>query len=317
MDVLKSYAHQVVSYHPEKARDDLYAELYDELCEEFQDWQEMNPGKSEADFLDATREHPMKYATRLAAEGSAYLIGPQFYFSFLSALKIGAALTGGLYLVMATVYASTSGHYLSTFLRVLSGFPLTLLWVSAAILGVFVALERSGERASWLDKWSAADLGRIDDHKPMSRGYTLFDLGIAILALLWIVDIIQVPAFIDLDSDSVGYWRIDFPDWFWIAVGVMLVFDIAFAVYRLTRNFWSPRLRMTTIVSNLLWIALLGFAIAQGDQLSIQGQPPKLSPDLLELTRNVFRGLLGFICAVLAWDTVTHIWRLTGYKAAF
>ena len=310
MDVLKAYAYQVVSYHPEKARDDLFAEIYDELCEEFQDWQEMNPGNSEANFLDANREHPMKYATRLAAEGSAYLVGPQFYFSFLSALKIGAVLTGGFYIALAAIYASVSGLHLGTFLRVLSGFPLTLLWVGAAILGVFVALEKSGERASWLDKWSAADLEPNDDHKPMNRGNTLFDLGIAVLALLWLVDIIQVPAIIDLDSNSVSYWLIDLPDWFWIAAGVMLVFDIAHALFRLTRNFWSPRLRLTTIASNLIWIALLGFAIAQSDLLSIQGEPASLSQDLLQMAKNAIRGVLGFVCALLAWDTVTHIWRL-------
>lgn len=187
MDLLKSYAHQVVSYHPEKARDDLFAEVYDELCEEFKDWQEVNPGKSEANFLDANREHPMKYATRLAAEGSAYLVGPQFYFSFLSALKIGAALTAGFYLVLATIYASASGLHLGTFLRVQSGFPLTLLWVGASILGVF---------------------------------------------------------------------------------------------------------------------------IAQPDFLSIQGEPANVPQDLLQIAKKAIRGLLGFVCAVLAWDTVTHIWRL-------
>lgn len=309
MDALKSYAHQVVSYHPEKGRDDLFAEVYDELCEEFKDWQEANPGKSEANFLDANREHPMKYATRLAAEGSAYLVGPQFYFSFISALKIGATLTVVAYLALAAIYASVSGFHLGTFLRVLSGIPLTLLWVSAAILGVFIALEKSGERASWLDKWSAADLEPIDDNKPMPRGSTLFNLGFSVLALLWVVDIIQVPAFIDVESRSVSYWLLDMPDWFWIAVGFMLVYDIVLALFRLTRNFWSPRLRLATIASNLVWIALLGFAIAQGDQLSIQGQPPKMSPELLELTKNVFRGLLGIICAVLAWDTLTHLWR--------
>ena len=311
MNLLKSYAHQVVSYHPEKARDDLFAEVYDELCEEFKDWQEVNPGKSEANFLDANREHPMKYATRLAAEGSAYLVGPQFYFSFLSTLKIGAALTGGFYLALAAIYASASGLHLGTFLRVLSGFPLTLLWVSAAILGVFVALERSGERASWLDKWSAADLEQIDDNKPMSRGNTLFDLGIAVLALLWLVDIIQLPVFIDMESHSVSYWLVDLPDWFWIVVGVMLVFDIAYALFRLTRNFWSPRLRLTTIASNLLWIAVLGFAVAQPDLLSVQGEPANLSQDVLQIAKNSIRGVLGFVCALLAWDTVIHTWRLT------
>jgi hypothetical protein len=310
MDLLKSYAHQVVSYHPEKARDDLFAEIYDELCEEFKDWQEMNPGMSEANFLDANREHPMKYATRLAAEDSAYLVGPQFYFSFLSTLKIGAVLTAGFYLALAAIYASASGLHLGTFLRVLSGFPLTLLWVSAAILGVFVALEKSGERASWLDKWSAADLEPIDDNKQMSRGKTLFDLGISILALLWLVDIIHVPAIIDLDGKSISYWLPNLPDWFWIAVGVMLVFDIAHALFRLTRNFWSPRLRLTTIASNLLWIALLGFAIAQPELLSIQGEPTTVSQDVLQIAKKAVKGLLGFACAVLAWDTVTHIWRM-------
>jgi len=310
MDVLKSYAHQVVSYHPEKARDDLFAEIYDELCEEFKDWQEMNPGKSEANFLDASREHPMKYATRLAAEDSAYLVGPQFYFSFLSALKIGAAITAGFYLVLATIYASISGFSIGTFLRVLSGIPLTLLWVSASILGVFVALERSGERASWLDKWSAADLEPIDDNKQMSRGHTLFDLGIAVVALLWLVDIIQIPAIIDLDAGTTSYWLTDLPDWFWTAAGVMLVFDIAHALFRLTRNFWSPRLRLTTIASNLIWIGLLGFAIVQPDLLSIQAEPANLSQDVLQISNKAIRGSLGVVCAILAWDTVTHIWRM-------
>jgi hypothetical protein len=55
MDILKSYAHQVVSYHPEKARDDLFTELYNELCEEFDDWQEEHPDGDEAAFLDAKR----------------------------------------------------------------------------------------------------------------------------------------------------------------------------------------------------------------------------------------------------------------------
>jgi hypothetical protein len=310
MDLLKSYAHQVVSYHPEKARDDLFAEIYDELCEEFKDWQVVNPGMSEANFLDANREHPMKYATRLAAEGSAYLVGPQFYFSFLSALKIGAALTAGFYLVLATINASASGLYLGTFLRVLSGIPLTLLWVGAVILGVFVALEKSGERASWLDKWSATDLEPTDDHNQVSRGKTLVDLGIAVLALLWLVDIIHVPAIIDLDGDSISYWLPNLPDWFWITVGATLVFDIAQALFRLTRNFWSPRLRLTTIALNLLWIALFGFAIAQPDLLSIQGEPANLPQNLLQIANKAIRGLLGFACAILVWDTVIHIWRL-------
>ena len=93
MDLLKSYALEVVSYHPEKVRDEMFAEIYDDLCESCSDWMAQHPGSSEADYLDERGEHPMRYATRLAAEGQAWLIGPRFYFSFISALKIGATMT--------------------------------------------------------------------------------------------------------------------------------------------------------------------------------------------------------------------------------
>ena len=90
----------------------------------------------------------------------------------------------------------------------------------------------------------------------------------------------------------------------------MLVYDIGLALFRLTRNFWSPRLRLATIASNLVWIALLGFVIAQPELLSAQGASTNVSPELLEMAQNALRGILGFVCAVLAWDTATHAWRL-------
>ena len=75
MDVLKTYAHQVVSNHPVKDRDDMFAELYDSLCEEFADWQTEHPEGSEADFLSETKPHPLRYATQLAGAASAVLVG--------------------------------------------------------------------------------------------------------------------------------------------------------------------------------------------------------------------------------------------------
>lgn len=310
MDVLKSYAHQVVSYHPEKARDDLFAEIYDELCEEFADWQEQNPGRSETDFLDANREHPMKFATRLAAEDSAYLVGPQFYFSFLSALKIGATLVAGFYLFLATLNALAAGLDLGAFLRVLASIPITLLWVSAAILGVFIALEKSGERASWLDDWSAADLKPVEEHKQISRGETLFDLGVAVLALLWLVDIIHIPVIIDAEGRLFDDGLINLPDWFWIAAGVLLVFDIVYALFRLTRSLWTRQLRLASIASNVLWFALLGFAITQPELLSLPVEPTEAQQDFLLIINRVIKGSLAVVCAILVWDTVTHLWRL-------
>jgi len=109
----------------------------------------------------------------------------------------------------------------------------------------------------------------------MSRGATLFDLGIALLALLWLVDIIHVPAVIDLDGNLMSDWLINLPDGFWIAAGVLLVFDIA-----------------------------------QPDLLSIQGEPTAVQQDFLQITNRAVKGSLAVVCAILVWDTLTHIWRL-------
>ncbi|MBT8062035.1 MAG: hypothetical protein KJO85_05080, partial [Gammaproteobacteria bacterium] len=212
MDLLKSYAHQVVSYHPEKLRDELFAELYDALCEEYDDWREQHPSGSQHEFLDANREHPMRHATRLAPEGGAYLIGPQFYYSFLSALKTGAVITSVFYLVMAVTAALASGAYVRSFLQILTDIPETLLWVSASIFGIFIALEKSGSRAVWLDKWSAKDLRLVESHQQISKGETFFDLAVSTLALLWLLDIVEFPTLIRHDGQWLNDWSVNLPD---------------------------------------------------------------------------------------------------------
>jgi hypothetical protein len=310
MDVLESYAHQVVSYHPGKVRDDLFDEIYDELCEEFNDWQELNPGSSDADFLNEKREHPMRFATRLAADSSAYLVGPQFYFSFISALKTGAVVTTVFYLFLAIISALASGGYLGSMWRIFIGMPVTLLWVSACILGVFIALEKGGERATWLDDWKASDLKPLDSHQQISRGETLFDLALSTLALLWLAGFIQAPGMIFHDGEWITGWTISLPDGFWVAAAVMLVFNVAFSLFRLTRPLWSRPMRLTTIVSNLLWLALLGFAIAQPDLLAVDNSVPDKIQGLMPITNAAVRGLLSVVFAILAWEILVHAWRL-------
>lgn len=310
MDLLKAYAYQVVSYHPEAARDQLFAEIYDELCEEFSDQQKQNPGITEASFLNDCKRHPMKYATQLAAEGSAYLIGPQFYFSFLAALKTAVTVTALMFLVLATISALASGQYWGTFWRVFVSVLEPLMWVSATVLLVFVALEKSGERTTWLDKWDASELKAVDDHQSISRGETFFDLAVSTFALLWVVDIVQVPSLIRHDGGWIRDWIIHLPDWFWTVTALMLLFDIAFCLFRLRRTLWTSKLRFTTLAANVLWIALLVFAAAQPQLLSAADASGQSSQDLVAVLDNLVRGICLVVVAVLAWESMNHAWRL-------
>ena len=310
MNLLEAYVHQVVSYHPPAIRDELFAEIYDEICEEYADQREANPDLSEADFLDTNKQHPMKYATQLASDSSSYLVGPQFYFSFLSALKTGISITAGIFVVLAAIAALASGNYWRTFWQVFFGVPEALLWVSAVILGVFVALEKGGEKATWLEGWKASDLEVADGHQSISRTESFFDLSLSTIALLWIFDIIRMPAVVSHN----GVWIEDsvvlLPDWFWMAAAGMFLFDIGFSLLRLTRNLWTRRLRLITIGTNFLWLAMLGFVVAQPQLLDVAGFEPGVVTDLIPSINRAMKVGLIVVMVIVAWDAASHIWRV-------
>jgi len=310
MNLLKAYAHQVVSYHPPADRDELFAEIYDEICEEYTDQRKKNSALSEADFLDANKQHPMKYATQLATDSSSYLVGPQFYFSFLSTLKTGASLTAGIYLVIAVVASLGSANQWRTFYSVLFEIPGTLLWVGAVILGIFVALEKGGEKATWLDNWKASDLKVADSHQSISRSEAFFDLGLSTIGLLWIIDIIQFPIVIGADHAWYGNWMVLLPDWCWIALAALFIFDIGFSLLRMTRNLWTTRLRLTTVVTNILWISIIGFIALQPQLLEVTGPVTETITDLIPALNRALKISLVVVAAIVVWDTVSQIRRL-------
>jgi hypothetical protein len=310
MDLLKSYAHQVVSYHPEKGRDELFAELYNELCEEFSDWQEQHPEGDEAVFLDAEKEHPMRFATRLAPEGSAYLIGPQFYYSFISALKVATFVAIGFHLFLGSIAALSSEASFGSIIRLLMTVPVTLIWVYASIFGVFIALEKSGEKASWLDNWNASKLVPIDSQQPISKSETFTDLGISLLGLLWLFDVVQFPFFIRQDGVWVNGWTANLPDALWVAVGILLVLDIVYCIFRLIRNFWSPQLRFMTIVFNIAWVTLLSYAASQTPLIAFDVAEAGISLDLQSLINKVILGVLYGGVVLLVVNSLNHGWKL-------
>jgi len=310
MNLLKAYAHQVVSYHPPADRDELFAEIYDEICEEYTDRLVENPAMSEAEFLDASKQHPMKYATQLASGSSSFLVGPQFYFSFLSALKTGASITAGIFLILAIIAALASGDQWRTFFRVLFEVPEALLWVGAVILGVFVAMEKGGEKATWLENWKASDLKMADGHQSISRSESFFDLSLSSIALLWIFDIIQIPSVVQHNDVWIENWGILLPDWCWAAAVALFLFDIGFSLLRLTRNLWTRQLRLTTIVTNVLWLALLGFVVLQPQLLDIAGSESNKINDLMPFFNRGLKVALMVMMVIIAWDTASHIWRL-------
>ncbi len=307
MDLLKAYVYQVVSYHPEASREDMFAEIYDEIIEDYADKRLANPNLSEAEFLDTNKVHPMKYATQLAAESSAYLIGPQLYYSFISALKIGAVITIIVHVAMAAFSAMQSENVWGRFFSVFFSFQEALLWVGASIFGVFIILEKSGEKASWLDNWKASDLSLVDSCKKISRGETLFDFCISTIALLWIFKVIKIPIVVDANNAGIYDWVVQLPDWFWMLVVAMLIFDLCFCIVRLYRHLWTYRLRLITIVTNSIWIIILGYVAAQTLIIGAPAYEANAGVDLIKAINIGLKSILLVAILIIGWDTISHI----------
>ena len=307
-DYLQAYAHRVASYYPAAQRDDWYAEIYDELREEFSDWRSSHPDEGELTFLQSTHPHPMQLATRLASGNGPWLVGPAFYFSFVSALKTAMVIVIVLHVALAVIDVLLSGTSVpAAALTMLAALPGSLLWVGACVLGVFVALEKSGEKAVWLERWDASKLEPVDGRHEISRFETTFDLALATFAFLWLLEIVRIPFAGPGGDESVSAWSINLPDAVWLAAGALLAWDIAFAVFRLGRTFWSRPLRLLTIAGNVLWLVLLVYVLAMDTVIS---GPVGAERGLLPLAERALGGVLVVVCIIIAWDTARHAWRL-------
>lgn len=307
MNMLEAYAHQVVSYHPVAQRDDLFAEIYDELCEEFSDQQAQTPDLSEVDFLNKYKQHPMRYATQLASDSATYLVGPQFYFSFLSAMKVALSVVVLFHLAVGVLGAFASGDIWSAFWKMLLNASHTMLWVGAAVIGVFIALERSGEKASWLDEWDAADLKPVNDHQSVSQLESSFDLGLSTFGLLFVLGIVDFPIVLNNGAEWIREWTINVPDGFWLAMGILFVLGMGFSLYCLSQTLWTSRMRIIAITKNILWIIMLALAVSHAELLSAGNQA---APAFLPILEKVVRGGLFILCLIIGWDTVVQIMRL-------
>lgn len=309
MDLLKAYVQQVVSYHPATSRDELFAEIYDEICEEYTDLKLDNPTLSEAEFLDVKKLHPMKYATQLAAGSSAYLIGPQLYFSFISALKIGTIITVVIHTIIAAIIAVQSENLWGSFLYMIFEIPSTLLWVGIVILTIFTVLEKSGQQASWLDSWQSSNLSVSDDYQKISHGELLFDFVTSTIGLLWVLELIKMPTVLDSNKVEILDWVVLLPNWFWFVVIALLVSELVFSIVRLSRHYWTQNLRLITITTNVIWLAMIGFALSHSQIIDAIALEATVDPDLLKGVNFGLKSVLAVVMLIISWDTITHIWR--------
>jgi hypothetical protein len=309
MDLIRAYADKVAGYLPRNARVEAADELYDSLAEQFAE-QALEGDDAQAKFLGA-QPHPIKMATRMGENESLYLIGPTYYLSFIAAIKVAAVIVAIVHVGLFGLAAWGSGSVVQIFMQTAFSYPGNLLNVIVMIGLVFVVLEKTGQHAEWLDNWDVGDLVSQFKHNRISRFESLFELNVSAVVLLWLTDVVEMPAVIRHD----GVWITDFvsaaPQTLITFIVILLALDIVNSVLKLIRGFWTPTLRVLSVVSNTVWLVALGYLL-QLDPLVLLPTAAQQAEfaDILAVVNRGIDVVLILIMIIAAGDIAKQLYRL-------
>ncbi len=307
MQIIESYVHEVARYLPEDQRSEVVADLMASLCEEL-DERVAEQGREprvqdELDVL-AGFGHPLKVANQYLPP--RFLIGPELYPIFVQALKILLCIALGGLVVVGLILALVSDWRISPW----SLFWATVgvvVWVTVVLLGVFIALEASGERVRWYDNWTPkaigdSTLGIVD------RGDIISNLLTSGFFLLWWNDVLVWPDIVGaLDTYALelgSVWEV----YFW-HLNVVVGGSFLLHFYLLVVGLWARLTLVTDIVLNTALLAIVAVLVSSG-LIELQGTlPPEVPVDILQqILRVSLLVLMGFI----VWDIVKAFLLLRG-----
>lgn len=292
MDLIKAYAHQVAGYLPVKQREEVSLEVYDELSADFETQSNDRPELSVTDFLNS-KPHPMKLATQLSDEKHTHLIGPMFYFSFIETLKLVLGLNIIFHYALAALISLTNGDWIKAFIQTTFQLPGSLLMVTAIVMGIFIAIERSGGAADWLNDWDVKKLKPITDLNRASRLGAATQFATSCFFILLISGLL--PGLADTLTPKINVIDLQLPLAFVIILLSLLTIDAMLAAIRFVQDYWSRQQRIATIAVNILWIVTMAV---------LWHLKPWYDNDLPTFVLNIMSGIPLVIIAFALWDSV-------------
>jgi hypothetical protein len=314
MDMIKAYAEKVAGYLPKRIRQETQDELYDSLCEQYEEQGGAQDETAVQSFLSA-QPHPIRMATSLGENEKLYLIGPAFYLSFIEAIKLSALVIAIVHTVLFAVSAWGSQNVWQAFYQSLLGYPDTFFSAVMIIGLIFVIMEKTGERADWLDKWNVSELSETMQTRKISKFETLFELNVSALLFLWLTNAIEFPSFIRHDDIWIMNIMAEVPDALLVGIIGLLVFDILVSVFKLVRGYWTSLLRVASLVSNLVWIVFLALVIQIDPlitQTAMEGMPE--IDDILVAINTGVDISLAIAIAITGWDAAMQAYKLVSKK---
>jgi hypothetical protein len=327
MELINRYVREVGRRLPRKQRVDIENELHSSL-EDTLDGRARQSGGAPDEALAVEVLKEFGPPARVAASyrtGVRHLIGPEWYFGFITTMKVCLIVLGGLFLLSLVSGLSGSQrtlqevgwHLLLTF----SEFQSDAFGVLGLVVLIFAIIERTADRAPAADDdWDPRSLPPIDDPDRLTRSEPIVSTALAVLFLFLLLFFQnRIGAFVSAGAD--GCWVPMLGPGFarhlpllYLYLGGVLILNLVL----LRHGRWNPPLRWADLALNLLLFVVF-YRLALGPSVLVSDPETAIvercSPEAVaayrEVATTVMPGVLkvGFTLAMLG-TAVASIFKL-------
>jgi hypothetical protein len=326
MSLIDLYVQEVGEHLPEKMRVDLEKEIRSMIEDSLDDLSRKQGKPVDEEMVVEVLQKlgsPKKFAASYLPP--RYLIGPELYPVFISALKLGLVITGILAVIGLGASLGMSARTPMDIPRVagetLLGFMQAIFQAFAVITLVFACIQWSEKKIHFkeYEKWNPRDM------KPAKEEEKIHPIGELILVffnilVLWVFNLHPewIGGFAYTESGWSTYFTLapafsTYLPW----INLILILDTALKIYLVSRMRWQPATRWLSIGLKLLGI-VLGICIIQGPALILLnpdtavrlGWVMENQANLVALLDSGLRVVIGISIAANLIDILKCLYRL-------
>ncbi len=314
MDLIDRYLTAVRRHLPRPQQDDIISELSDSLRSEVEEREHsLSRPLNEAEQAELLkrRGHPWLMASRYLPQ--QYLIGPALYPYYRQSLSmivfwvvLPITLIGG---ALNAIYADNA---MQVWGRVLSAAWNGALYSVGIVTIVFAILERERVRITALDNWNPTRLPTASEGREVPRSESVLGLVFGFTFLIWWIDLIRVPEFMNYDGEPVAFTLAPIWSTLYLPILVSLVAWIAIQAIDLVRPWRSLAVSVVDIGLNLFNVALIVIILRAGHFVDIVAAPQ--FADRVEsferLLNNIVTGTFIVIGVISAYELIYELWQI-------
>jgi hypothetical protein len=299
MELLDRYLHAIEFWLPKRQRQDIIAELSEDLRSQIEE-KETELGRkledAEVEVILKRCGSPLAVASRYRPQ--QYLIGPTLfpiYRFVLGVLVLGCVVPR--FLIWLGFLIADPAH--SSYLH-MENLGATILYFAFFTTLAFAIMERSGVKLQGLDTWSPRKLPPTRDPNRISRFSSLFEIAAAMVVNVWFVSIFWPGPAVDFYGVRISIapvWRVFFWSFLFLAAA-----NVALAGVNLFRPYWTQRRASLRLLFDGLgaglFVWLLKAQVLAG--ISAPSIPAARAIELTDLVNT-------WIARMLPWAIVTML----------